>query len=266
MAAGWESAAGGTSQKGRGWDQSSLQPPSPADVFEWWDGSDITTLYSDATAETLIGGSDEDTIKAIRSKGLAGTVLSHSDTDVVWHASYQNSLGAIRFDATAAEIGAECAAEMDGRDWTYLVVSSWDEANLTTYGMLRTAADPAPTVWGDRTSTNEQRVVTSANSKDNNAPQGDTVISAMVFTVVFAPDAEGNTGGEVYNTGGSTSNTYAQTWNEGVDDMTWKTGDDIVMHYSGQRGFIGEIIVWNGHPILADIRTYVTNKWNLSWS
>jgi hypothetical protein len=258
--ASWESHFGG--KAGAGWHAASTSAPNPGDIALHYDGSDITTLYSDDEATTLIAGADENVIRAWAPKqgNSTGTMVSGAaDTDVVYLASFQNSLGAVRYDHVDAEITAEVATAGFSNDGSRSVVcvASVDETTAETF-LWYVVDDVSAFASGVAVEGGEIKLYLDGEAVDTEGLVTDTT----VFAVVYSHDY---TTGEVLmaTTVGGDLETFESA---GIVADGLTVGENIIGHASGAVGNLGEYILYEGLHDLDRLKQYVTNKWGLTWS
>jgi hypothetical protein len=257
--ASWESHFGG-SRGASAWDTSGTTLPSPGNAVLHYDGSDITTLYSDDEVTTLIAGADENVIRGWVSKGSDTEALlsGAADTDVVYLASFQNSLGAVRWDVTTAEMNAEAAAITPDPVFTFLLVASQDETGAEDQWQFDVIDGASAYAQGVAMDVGQLDVYIGDGTV---VETGHTVADTAVYALVYTYDSESGD----YTIESTHGATITGSTSGGTPSLApLNTGDNLEGHRSGAVGNLGEVVYWDTATDHTQIATYLLNKWNLT--
>jgi hypothetical protein len=188
-------------------------------------------------------------------------VTGAADTDVVWLASFQNSLGAVRFDADEATVTGTIETTHAG-SMTYLYVGSFDEVEAAQYswGVMESGTSVP---WCIQVQ-NEALDITTPPTVNNEVEH--VIAAGEVFAMCATVDEES---GEMVVRSTHGSRTVVD-YSSGIANLNL---DDAEAMKAPQEvgteshvGNMGEAILWDGLQDLDQIATYVSNKWNLTIS
>jgi hypothetical protein len=267
MAGGWESSFGGTMTPGSGWQSNSTQPPSPADIVTWWDFSDLTTMFTDDEG-TVPVASDEDPVRNVTNKGSDSITLvtGAASTDVVYNTGFQNSLGGLFSDAVNTDLIGDLVADLPGTSLTVLTVYSVALSDETFHLFYFVDETQGNRSWGSSNQFNYFTPNIDSGAFDTEAVTVDATPTAGLWHFNLADGFESDPAVELSTTVEHTNTFAPYEPSEDTYTRTLPTAGSEVSIAQGNLGqWIGEIIVWSGEPVLADIQQYVSNKWALTF-
>jgi hypothetical protein len=240
-----------------------LPPGSP---LYWWDGSDITTMYSDDEATILISGTDEDVVRAHVSKGSDAAVLATgaADTHVVFDSGWTNSLGALNIDhANATGLVGAHATDYAATGYVVLMILSTSNAESATdpFAFTDDSNPRLQILFDDPTSYVGGFQMRHLGDEVHVDPGND-----LPFGVIMASTDEGAAPiSRASNSAGMYQAGAGHTDWESAEAMGWAWWTSNVNQIRG-----GEIIAWQGDFAELgftdeDIIAYVTEKWGFTF-
>jgi hypothetical protein len=246
------------------------QPPNPADLQTWYDGSDITTLFSNDTGTTPISGADAGVVRGWRSKGSVPLLMKTgpADTDVEFDTPFQNSLGGVfSSGAGSFKINGVLTEPVGGpgEGWTMAWVG--DVKDIATAqdflaGVRHVDSAFITSFAVDNSPAGEIQWVIDGDVQNI---AGATVANGEVWAGIMTFDAAQLGTVRVSKAAGLGTHTFATAAQ--VQDG-FRVGSDFVSGAQNDAGGMttGTLMFWRGVQDIPTIEAHITSKWGITWA